>query len=100
AGTGVVLAARDGPPRESPRERQKPHRPQLRVHPVALPGVAAVLVAVPRSADEERTDGGGRRGGPPAPVEEARAEVDGDRPEREQQVEEPEERRLIAGAEG
>ena len=98
SGRRVALPARDRAPRQSPRERQQPHRPQLRVHAVAPPRVAAVLVAVAGRADDERRDGRGGRGGPAFPAEQARAEVDRDRPEREQQVQDPQIRGLVARA--
>ena len=95
----VALAAGHRVPCHAPRDRQQPHGPELPVDTVSLPGVAAVLVAVPRRADEQRRNCGSSSRSPRAPVQEPRAQVHGDRPEREEQVEDPEVDGLIACAE-
>ena len=81
------------PPAEPPRERKHPHPPQLAPGPGAAPDVAPELVAEPRRAREQRRDRRRDGGRPRIEIEQARPPVHGERPQREQQVQRPLERR-------
>ena len=94
----------EGPPQrrqrpvgEAPRQRQRPRGPQLGPHAVAHPDVRLGLVADAGGRGEERR-GCGRGGGrPAAQPEEPAAPVDGDRPQRQEQVEGPAEHGVGVG---
>ena len=80
---------RQGAVGEAPGERERPGGPQLRPHAVADPDVGLGLVADAGGRGQEGGHGGGRRRGPAAEPEESPAPVDGQGPERQQQVHGP-----------
>ena len=85
---------RQRPVGEAPRQRERPRGPELGPHAVAHPDVRLRLVADAGGRGEEGRHRGRRRGRPAAQPEEPAAPVDGDRPEREQQIEGPPEHRV------
>ncbi len=80
---------REGAVGETPGERERPGGPQLRPHAVADPDVGLRLVADAGGRSQEGGHGGGRRRGPAAEPEESAAPVDGQGPERQEQVHGP-----------
>ncbi len=80
---------RQGAVGEAPRQRQRPRRPELGPHAVTDPDVGLRLVADAGGRGEEGRHRGGRGGGPAAQPEQPAAPVDGERPQREEEVERP-----------
>lgn len=81
----------------TPTRTAAAHPPQLRPHPVPAPQVAPPLVAEPRLAHEQRRHQGCGARGPSPPPHQPPAEVHGDRPKREEQVQGPRDRLVRPG---
>ena len=93
----VAAPVADRSPAEPPRQRKRPHCPQLRPYSVAGPHVRVLLVTDPGGAEQERRHRGRRRRGRPAGPECPGRHVDADRPQRQEQVQRPAKRHIRPG---